>query len=254
MSDATDECLVTDVTGPDTQRPEHPTFVLIHGLGVSSWYFEPLKEALAEHARVVTLDLPGFGHAPQPDEPLSIAGLARSVIDTIDEMGLDDVVLVGHSMGTQVAVETLIARPDIAGAAVLITPVVTPEQRSVPRVIVSFARSSMFETVRTIYRSALTFISTDPNWIAPHFRAMVDYALEDRIGLVRADIPILIIGADHDRMCPRPFLHLLHSRAQATRAGGITRTREIVNAAHAVITSHAKEITRACLEMGKIRR
>lgn len=247
-------CVATETVEPEQVAPRSPTFILVHGLGVSSWYFEPLKDALCEHAPVVMLDLPGFGHSPSADEPFSVEELARTVTATIEELGLDDVVLVGHSMGSQVVTEALVQTPSLARAALLITPVVNPPDRQAWRVVWTFARSSLHETIRSIYRSVLTFITTSPAWIIPHFRAMVRYRMEERLGLVPPNIPIMIMGAANDRMCPRSWLVGLHKRAQEQRGEASTWVREILGASHAVIVSHVDEVLDACLQMGEIDR
>jgi len=56
--------------------------------------------------RVVTLDLPGHGESGAEREEWSLAGLAADVAAVVDELGLDRVVLVGHSMGGPVSLET----------------------------------------------------------------------------------------------------------------------------------------------------
>jgi pimeloyl-ACP methyl ester carboxylesterase len=52
------------------------TFLLIHGIGVSSRYFRRLIPELSRHGRVLAPDLPGFGHSPGPRHPLTIEQLA----------------------------------------------------------------------------------------------------------------------------------------------------------------------------------
>jgi|ADGO01.1.fsa_nt_gi Predicted hydrolases or acyltransferases (alpha/beta hydrolase superfamily) len=49
--------------------------------------------------RVFTLDLPGFGNSKPLKEPFSIDDISRKVISWIQEKGLRNVVLVGHSDG-----------------------------------------------------------------------------------------------------------------------------------------------------------
>jgi pimeloyl-ACP methyl ester carboxylesterase len=69
-------------------------FVLVHGAWHSSWCWNPVIEALADRgARGVAVDLP----AEDPDAGLE--EYAAAVVQVIDDLGGDDVVLVGHSMG-----------------------------------------------------------------------------------------------------------------------------------------------------------
>ena len=79
------------------------TFVLVPGIGVSSNYFERLATQLNEYGPVHALDLPGFGGVPHPESGRMTIGEYADLVGTvIDELDLDDPVVVGHSMGTQV--------------------------------------------------------------------------------------------------------------------------------------------------------
>ena len=66
------------------------------------------------------LDLSGFGWVPHPKSGrMTISEYADLVGTVIDELGLDDPVLVGHSMGTQVVVDLASRYPDgFLGSAV----------------------------------------------------------------------------------------------------------------------------------------
>jgi pimeloyl-ACP methyl ester carboxylesterase len=81
--------------------------VLLHGHG-GRWqcWLETLP-ALAEHRRVIALDLPGFGRSALPPRPArsmdSLAGVVEELATLLD-LGAVDVV--GHSMGTLCAIES----------------------------------------------------------------------------------------------------------------------------------------------------
>ncbi len=45
------------------------TYLLVHGIGVSSRYFERLIPVTSRRARVIAVDLPGFDTAPKPSHP-----------------------------------------------------------------------------------------------------------------------------------------------------------------------------------------
>ena len=46
--------------------PERPTFVLVHGIGMSHRYLQRLAAALAPHGHVCAIELPGFGANATP--------------------------------------------------------------------------------------------------------------------------------------------------------------------------------------------
>ena len=81
------------------------TFVLVHGLGVSSSLFREVTDRLRHLGRVVVYDLPGFGGVPHPRDPMSIGEFASVMGASLIDLGITEPVLVGHSMGAQVAAE-----------------------------------------------------------------------------------------------------------------------------------------------------
>jgi pimeloyl-ACP methyl ester carboxylesterase len=83
--------------------------VLIHGggLGSSGHVWLPVVPYLAKDHRIIVPDLIGFGGSSTPDVEDGLPLFVRQIGALLDAMCLDDAVLVGHSMGCQVA--TLIA-------------------------------------------------------------------------------------------------------------------------------------------------
>ena len=72
--------------------------VLVHGLGVSGRYFEPLGRELARTFRVTIPDLPGWGESEQPRRALTIEQLADVVGELLaGEDGMP--ALVANSLG-----------------------------------------------------------------------------------------------------------------------------------------------------------
>lgn len=88
------------------QGPENgPPVVLVHGLGGHAEDWRNLTPYLL-HAgfRVIMPDLPGFGRSEQPQSfSYSIPEQAAVVVGLMDEMGLKQVDLGGHSMGGWIA-------------------------------------------------------------------------------------------------------------------------------------------------------
>lgn len=71
-------------------------YVLVHGGGFDSRCWELLLPHLDRPALAV--DLPGRGRHPADLRRVTFADCARSVYEDIDAAGLDEVVLVGHSL------------------------------------------------------------------------------------------------------------------------------------------------------------
>jgi pimeloyl-ACP methyl ester carboxylesterase len=82
------------------ENPGKPTLILLHGLTANSRAFEGLvSNGLGEHFDLVMPDLRGRGLSTKPIVGYSIKSHARDIVDLIKHLGLNQVVLVGHSYG-----------------------------------------------------------------------------------------------------------------------------------------------------------
>lgn len=77
--------------------------VLVHGFPLDRTVWADQTSGLADVARVVAIDLPGFGGSDAPLGPVTVDAYADHVRDTLDALGLGTVVLGGVSMGGYVA-------------------------------------------------------------------------------------------------------------------------------------------------------
>lgn len=73
--------------------------VLIHGWTFSGRFFHRNVRALAENARVITVDLRGHGRSDKPNHGYRIPRLAADLRDLLLELDLRDVTLLGWSLG-----------------------------------------------------------------------------------------------------------------------------------------------------------
>jgi proline iminopeptidase len=94
--------------------------VLLHpGPGLDGSVFLPEVEALAEHHRVLLVDLPGNGRSPDGDRnDWSLAAFGRAVEGLAAELDLRDWTLLGHSFGGFVALQHLVDFPQSAARLV----------------------------------------------------------------------------------------------------------------------------------------
>lgn len=95
-------------------------FVLVHGMGGRWQHWLETIPMLAEHGRVLALDLPGFGESEPPAARVSLNGFADAAAELIRDLGLERVVLVGHSMGGPIALRFASRHSDLAEAIVLV--------------------------------------------------------------------------------------------------------------------------------------
>jgi sigma-B regulation protein RsbQ len=81
------------------------TLVFIHGLVGDRSDFEAQMSFFEVTNRVVAIDLPGSGDAGRDRLDWTMATFGRDVVDVVDQLGLTDMVLIGHSFGGDVTVE-----------------------------------------------------------------------------------------------------------------------------------------------------
>ena len=102
-----------------------PVVTFLHGYPSSSLDAVPLFERLAGSARLVTLDLPGFGASAKPPEhQYSIHGAADAVEGVWAYLGITGGLVVAHDYSVSVAQELLARRLDEPNRAAAITGVV----------------------------------------------------------------------------------------------------------------------------------
>ncbi len=88
-----------------------PAIIFIHGFTCNLNHWKEQLSGVSGGNRCVAVDLPGHGASPAPREA-TIEALAEAVNGALDKLRLDDVVLVGHSMGCRVASETFSQSPE----------------------------------------------------------------------------------------------------------------------------------------------
>jgi pimeloyl-ACP methyl ester carboxylesterase len=108
-----------DVT-VDERGQGHP-FLLLHG-GGGPQTVAGFAGLLAEQrpARVVTPVHPGFGGTTRPDWLADVPTLAQVYVRLLDELGLEDVTVVGNSIGGWIAAELAVLGSDRVSSAVLV--------------------------------------------------------------------------------------------------------------------------------------
>jgi pimeloyl-ACP methyl ester carboxylesterase len=102
--------------------PEQPAIVLNDGIGCDGFVWKYLQPYLAERYRVVHWHYRAHGRSGLPVDPsrIDLPAHARDLLSVLDTLGVGEAVLVGHSMGTQVSLETFRLAPSrVRGLALL---------------------------------------------------------------------------------------------------------------------------------------
>ncbi|MGQ0543922.1 MAG: alpha/beta fold hydrolase [Betaproteobacteria bacterium] len=91
--------------------PAKPAVAFVHGAGLDHSWFGLQSRYFGYHGwNVLALDLPGHGRSEGPPIP-TITGMADWVIEVAEKLSLPQVVLVGHSMGSLIALQAAARHP-----------------------------------------------------------------------------------------------------------------------------------------------
>jgi pimeloyl-ACP methyl ester carboxylesterase len=189
-----------------------PTFVLIHGIGVSHRYLSRLHHVLAGAADTISIDLPGFGSTPRPDRHLTVAEQGAFIHQALDQAGVGPRVLVGHSMGAQFVLEAALQRPDQVPQVVLMGPVVDVRNRTVFRQMTALTKDALlYETPGSNALVFSDYLRCGPLWYLKELRVMMDYRTEDRIRELR--MPVMVLRGSSDPIATGEWCRILTRRA-----------------------------------------
>lgn len=216
------------------------TFLLVHGIGVSPNYFARLSEQLRPHGVVYAVELPGFGGTPRPDEALAIEDFAALLNAFSATWNLDNPVLVGHSMGTQIVTEMAVQNPALSDRVVLMGAVVDPTAPTPFGQGFRLLRDLLLEPPSANLIVLMDYLRCGPRWYLTQLAPMLTYPMEERLLLLTA--PTLVIRGQRDPVAPAEW-----SARIAELVPTATRL-DVPKAAHVVQHRAARVVAEAILE------
>jgi len=136
-----------------------PPLVLLHPNGFCAGVFDPLARALRTDYRVVGVDLRGHGTstAPTTFEDCGFVAAATDVVAMLDHLGLDEVAILGESLGggTGILVDRL--QPGRVRALLLCEPIAMPATDGLPGRTDENPMSAMARKRRAVWPEASGF-------------------------------------------------------------------------------------------------
>jgi pimeloyl-ACP methyl ester carboxylesterase len=109
------------VSYEDAGRPDAPVVVLLHGSAGSSHTWDPVVPLLASDVRVIAPDMLGHGASAKPRGDYSLGAFASGVRDLLDLLDVEQVTVVGHSLGGGVAMQFAYQFPERCQRLVLVS-------------------------------------------------------------------------------------------------------------------------------------
>lgn len=178
--------------------PDAPRIVLIHGLyGQMQHFTYAMASELAQRYRVILVDRPGCGHSRRAGA-MSPADQADLIWAGLDAQGVENPVLVGHSLGGAVAVEMALSSPHKVRGLGLIAPAVepvVPVGAVLPRLlrgaiapVLAGLTHSLAAPLVWLFRPIICWRVFAPEPVAPEYSVQGGAALGLRPGPLRAAI------------------------------------------------------------------
>ena len=156
----------------DSNGTKQPTLLLTCPWPESVHAFERIWGALAEHARLFAIDLPGFGASQRNDALLSPKAMGEFLAELIVDTDLGRPCIVGPDVGTAAALFAAAAHPErISGVVVGSGGVAVPLQLGEP--LKSWVLDPDLEKYRQMNPRAIvdTALGTIPGGVPDHVRA-----------------------------------------------------------------------------------
>jgi non-heme chloroperoxidase len=198
--------------------PAGTPVVLLHGITDSQRSWEPVLPLLPESIRAIAVTMRGHGDAERPEAGYRAEDYAADAIELLDELGLDSIVIGGHSLGTYVAAQIAIEQPQrVAGLVLAGAPRTPAENPVLPEVAAAvaeledpidptFVREFQASTTERPLAPGLldTFVAESLKLPARIWRAafadLMRIDLSERLGDVAA--PTLLIHGGEDAIVP----------------------------------------------------
>ncbi|HZW03264.1 MAG TPA: alpha/beta hydrolase [Anaerolineaceae bacterium] len=172
--------------------------VLLHGLSGSGRWWARNVPALAQHFQVFTLDLAGFGRSR--GRPFVLAETPALVARFCDEMGLDRVSLIGHSMGGYIAASLAARFPERIDRLVLVDAVLRPIEGGYSRAAWSLVQALRYLPVDFLPVLAWDTLRAGPFTMGRAIPQVLQADLGDGLGRIRQ--PALVVWGEYDTLLP----------------------------------------------------
>lgn len=96
-----------------------PQILLVHGIGSSSGDFANVIPALSEFCQPIALDLRGHGGSSRPEHGYHYDDYVSDLDQVLESVGLDQPIVLGHSLGGIITLLWASAHPDMARAIII---------------------------------------------------------------------------------------------------------------------------------------
>ncbi|MGH2715101.1 MAG: alpha/beta fold hydrolase [Thermoleophilaceae bacterium] len=170
--------------------------VLLHGNWATSSWWEPVLATVPPKVRALAPDLRGRGRTSGPDSDYRIASLAADLRSFADALALHRFDLVGHSLGSAVALEFALTWSERPSSLVLVSPAWIdgmPDAYAVPERQRLLKEDTLF--LARALRAIVPGAPDDERW-----ERLIREGSEQRLEAALANVPALLEWRPGDRL------------------------------------------------------
>ncbi|WP_037366603.1 alpha/beta fold hydrolase [Nakamurella lactea] len=208
----------------ETHGTGDPLILLHGGLG-SGEMFGPILPAVADHHRVILVDLQGHGRTADIDRPLDVTLMADDIAALIDRLELDRPDVMGFSLGGGVALQVAIKYPEKIRRLVAVStfarsdavdPAIRAQQGQVNAAAAEFMKDTpMYELYQRVAPRPEDF----PR-LLDKIGASMAVEFDFTEGIRGLQVPTLLVAGDADMAPPSHFVELFALLDGGLRDGG----------------------------------
>jgi sigma-B regulation protein RsbQ len=238
------------LTGPESAQP----IMFAHGFGCDQNMWRYVAPAFADTHRIVLFDHVGAGGsdltAYNPARYASLQGYADDILEICEELGLRDVIFVGHSVAAMMGVLAAAVQPDRFAKLVLVGP--SPRYIDDEEYVGGFTAEDIDGLLASLDSNYLgwsaqmapvimgnddrpelgeeltnSFCRTDPE-IARRF-AQVTFTSDNRDDLARVRTPTLILQCSADVIAPKTVGDYVHAAIAGSKLVHLSATGHCPN-------------------------
>ena len=215
-----------------------PPVALLPGLGGSHQSWGPVVRSLKGRYRLIALDHRDAGKSQRAGAPYAIPEMAKDAVDVLGHLGIGSAAIVGFSMGSAVAQELAMMRPQVVRRLVLIASYDSGDPRGTA-IFEQFTRLRRLLSREDYHRTLLPWVYTHREFetvISPEelvrrlsedplfqeseayerqVQATTSFYSRDRLDQIAC--PALLIFGDEDLFTPLRFARSLEAGIQGSR-------------------------------------
>lgn len=228
------------------------TIICLHGFLSSSFSFRKLTPHLIKRFNVICIDWPPFGKSGKAKGFFySIHNLALTIIQLIEKLAVKKAIIIGHSMGGQVALNIAHLRPDLVRKMILLASSGYLKRTNRALILSSYLpffhlyvkrhlkQSGLEQNLqRVVYNASIIDKEMEDGYLEPFLQANIFHALTRMLRnwegdlptavLHKIETPILLIWGKYDRVVPLHIGEQLHNDLKNSKLIVLENTGHLV--------------------------